>query len=252
MTTYDVRLEGFTPLPRDGGLGPWTQALIYEGATPDAVTTLIDTVALSPVDDDPNFPETRNLTTTNATLLEGWYSVVWADGGAVRSKPTPPVQDTVGQSQGLRPTISDVAALLRARTKVLGGREAGTFNYHTRPTAPEVDELIDEAVDEVVGKIGEPEAGSGLEQRARAAVKLYAACLVELSYFPEQIKTDRSAYNSYFALYKLRVDSLIAEARTGEPGGDPGAGDGAGGTPADAAWFFPDDGGGLVGWQSQW
>jgi hypothetical protein len=150
-----------------------------------------------------------------------------------------------------RPSLADVATLLRARTKIRGGAEAGTFTDVTRPTGDEVEGLIDEATDEVLGKVQTPEAGSAYERRVRGAIRLYTAMLVELSYFPEQIGTGRSPYASYERLYESRLKALVAEGETGAVQGE--GGDGAGGdSPADASWWFPDDDDGLVGWQSSW
>lgn len=165
-------------------------------------------------------------------------------------------------SAGIRPSVTDVASILRARTKVRGGSEIGTFNTLTRPTAPEVESLIDDAVSEILGKVQPIDPtlppgsafnapGSKYEQRIRNAVKLYAALLIELSYFPEQIRTGQSATTTLQTLYDSRIRALIAE---GEHGIAEGMGEGAGGAgdaPADAAWSFPADTGGLVGWQSR-
>lgn len=143
------------------------------------------------------------------------------------------------------PTVADVALLLRARTQVRGGKEAGTFNEETRPTGQEVSLLIGEASDEVLGKVQTPVAGSDYERRVRGAIRLYAAILIELSYFPEQVGTGQSAVAAYERLYESRVKALIAEGETGEVQGEGGEGPG-GGDSAHAAWVFPIDYGGQI------
>lgn len=152
---------------------------------------------------------------------------------------------------GARPSVADVAALLRARTKARGsgGREVGTFDDTTRPTGDDVEGLILEAVDEVFGKVQVPEPGTNYERRVRGAIRLYAAMLIELSYFPEQIERGQSPYSAYEKLYESRLEALIVEGETGEVQGE--GGDGEGGA-ADASWWFPEDAGGLVGWGSHW
>lgn len=121
------------------------------------------------------------------------------------------------------PSSDDVAAILRARTKDDNGRELGVWTDATRPTGPEVDVLIAQAADFVAAAIGGvPDRCAGA---AGAAVLLRAAMLVELSYFPEQVRSDRSPYPELKELY----DTAEESARTcvtsgGESGGEGGEG----------------------------
>ncbi len=262
--TYVVTLSRYTPLERDDTVA-WTLAQIQEASDQTGTAaTLIDTIVLYPVDPDPANPITRDLTTTKATLSQGWYRVLWVDGNSYTSSPTPWVQNLSALAGGVRPTVTEVASLLRARTKVRGGTEAKTFNTITRPTADEVEELIDDALSEVLGKVQPIDPtlvygsaynapGSAYERRVRAAVKLYAALLVELSYWPEQVHSGQSPANTYQALFDSRIRALISEGETGRAEGMGVGGAGGGGdAPADAAWSFPTDTGGLVGWASRW
>lgn len=261
-----VTLPRLTPLPRNDTI-PWTQALIQEASTPTGTWTQIDSVTLTPTDTDPANPQARDLTTIHATLTEGWYRVVWKDAGNNTSAATAPWHNTSELAIGSRPSVDEVAALLRARTKITGGKEIGTFNTQTRPTGAEVDLLVDDALDEVFGKVQPIDStlpawvqqgdaynapGSPYEKRVRRAAALYTAILVELSYFPEQVKGNQSPAATYQMLYESRIRALIAEGETGRPEGEGGGAGGAGDAPADAAWSFPTDAGGLVGWQSRW
>jgi hypothetical protein len=54
----------------------------------------------------------------------------------------------------ITPSVADVAALLRARTKDVNGDEIGTFNDDTRPTSAQVITLIDEAVVDIQARMG--------------------------------------------------------------------------------------------------
>src|SRR3954471_4158158 len=120
------------------------------------------------------------------------------------------------------PTPDDVAALLRARTKDSGGHELGAWSDDTRPTADEVTHLIDLAAEYVVGAASEPTAvcaGS-----AASATAIRAAMLVELSYFPEQVRSDRSAYTELKQLYDEAQASLISCISAGGGGDGGGAG----------------------------
>jgi hypothetical protein len=121
------------------------------------------------------------------------------------------------------PATTDVAALLRARTKDTNGNEVGDFNDDTRPTGAEVESLISSAVGEVSSRIGtDTPCEAGLLQRSKGSAALYAAMLVELSYFPEQVRTDRSPYDRYKELYDDGITSLSEEviSRCGEDEGE--------------------------------
>jgi hypothetical protein len=244
--TFVVSLERFTPPARSDGV-PYTSVRIEEAATSSGPWAVIDTQATAP-DADPEYPATRDLTTTKATLAEGWYRVTWVDLNAVAATPSDAVQNRLELAGGTRPTVADVASKVRARTRVKGGGQAGTFNTKTNPTADDVEALIDEALDEVLGKVREPEAATDYERRVRGAVALYTAILIELSYYPEQVGSGKSPAATYQALYASRIKALIAEGETGEVQGEGGTAD----SPADAAWTFPVGVGGLIGWRSRW
>jgi hypothetical protein len=120
------------------------------------------------------------------------------------------------------PTPTDVARLLRARTKDANGAEVGDWTDETRPTATDVADLIDQALGPVLARVGrleDPLLGD-LLPAARHAVALGAACLVEKSYYPEQVNSERSAYTAYKEEYADTLDALVG-------GGDSGDGDGA-------------------------
>lgn len=245
---FIVTLSDYAPPARSDGRR-FTEAVIEEAVAAIGDWAEIDTLTLPAEGSEyePANPEARTLTTRKATLQEGFYRIVWVDEESNRSSPTAPVENASELAGGIRPTIAEVASLLRARTKVKGGKELGTFSFATRPTSLEVDELIDEAMDEVLGKVVEPEEpGSGYERRIRGAVRLYTAILIEGSYFPEQVKSGQSVAQTYQALYSSRIKALIAESKTGKPEGE-----GDDESPPDAAWSFPENNGGLFGWSTR-
>jgi hypothetical protein len=124
------------------------------------------------------------------------------------------------------PTPTDVAHLLRSRTKDSNGVEVGDWTDDTRPTAAEVQGLIDQALGPVLASVGrlDGDEAADLRPAARHAVALGAACLVEKSYSPEQVNSERSAY----AHYKQEYDDCLATL-TGGADGDGGALPGAAG-----------------------
>lgn len=239
---YVVGLVNSTPPARSDEVS-YTSVHIEEAAEEAGPWTIVDTKTTGP-DADPESPATRDLTTRNATLPSGWYRLTWVSGTDT-STPSEPVQNTASLAGGVRPTIFDVAQKVRSRTKIRGGNEIGTFNTQTRPTGDEVEGLIGDASNEVLGKVKVPESGTQYEKRVRGAIALYAAMEVELSFFPEQVGTAKSPYAAYEKLYGSRIKALIAESETGEP---QGMGDTD--APADPAWTFP--GGEMVGFSTRW
>src|SRR5215471_17391851 len=89
-----------------------------------------------------------------------------------------------------RPTVDDVAALIRARTKDASGNELGTFTSATRPTDAEVEQLITNGCAKVATLVGWT-LPSDAEAEANHLAALWTACEVEQSYWPEQVRTER-------------------------------------------------------------
>jgi hypothetical protein len=100
------------------------------------------------------------------------------------SVPAPPL---------LEVTAADVSVFLRARTQDSEGREVGRFNEDTRPTLMQVEETIAHAHAFVALRVGWSSPAGCLEGY-RSTVALAAACIIEKSYFPEQVESRRSAY----------------------------------------------------------
>jgi hypothetical protein len=119
----------------------------------------------------------------------------------------------------ITPSVADVAALLRARTKDVNGQEIGTFNDDTRPTSAQVITLIYEAVADVQARMGATPPAE-LADAGRSSAAMMAACLIELSYFPEQLRPDRSAFREYWELLQNKITALQESARGLEPGGN--------------------------------
>jgi hypothetical protein len=157
-------------------------------------------------------------------------------------------------------TADDVAALLRARTQDNTDVEVGQWTATTRPTLAEVERILSMCQPMVLGQTGRLEnlvcdTADDVRAQAATAVALLGAMFVELSYFPEQVASNRSAYDQYAALWQTMMPQLVAsvaECVAGAVEPDPGAGaDGAVSVPA-ASWGFPVDAGGMVGWQTRW
>lgn len=117
----------------------------------------------------------------------------------------------IATTDDITPAVADIAALLHARTYV-AGVETGTFDANTRPTGGQVDALIAMAVGDLVARVGVGIPLAYAEDAQRLAA-LQTASLIEASYFPAEIDTDRSAYRQYQAMYLNGVDQLVAAAR---------------------------------------
>jgi hypothetical protein len=109
------------------------------------------------------------------------------------------------------PSVQDVARHLTARTKDDNGAYVGTFNNDTRPTADQVQALIDTAVALVRGMFTAADVPEEVQAQAKEAATLKAALSVELSYFPEQAQ-DNSPYLQLRALSDQAMQTLIARA----------------------------------------
>jgi len=138
------------------------------------------------------------------------------------------------------PTVDDVAALIRARTKVPGGKEVGTFNDNTRPKKTEVESLIAQAVDHVAAAIGGEPCNDQLKQSAQAASALMTAILIETSYWPEQAEARGSTAARLEALFNVRMKSLAAAVSEECGGQGTGGEEGGGNAGAVAAGSFAD------------
>jgi hypothetical protein len=206
--TRVVTFDDYQPLVRFDSI-PWTKVNIWEGASQNGPWIKIDMKNISPVDADPSNPAVRSFTTSLAALPVGaWYYLEFEDAFSNKS-PTAPEQDAPSPAASYLPLVSDVGALLRARTKDRYGNEVGTFNENTRPTFDEVQRLIETAAGDVTDLI---DYDIPLEsyRAASGVIALGAAMLVELSYFPEQVAADKSAYQEYKDLYDAYLERLLA------------------------------------------
>jgi hypothetical protein len=118
------------------------------------------------------------------------------------------------------PAVDDVALFLRARTQDRDGVEVGTFvDDVTRPGATDVERHIAIAYALERSRIPDP-CPEWIGPTAQAVVALAAACQIEKSYFPEQVRSGRSPYDELAAELTRAEAALDAAVR-----GDSAAGD---------------------------
>lgn len=123
-----------------------------------------------------------------------------------------------------KPSVDEVAAYIRARTKIAGGGQAGTFTDETNVKKSEVEPLIDQAVRRVSSEIGVEPCTEDLREDATTCAAIYAAMLIEQSFFPEQTTSAGNSFKSLEALFKPQLQSLAnrvqRECGTGSGGED--------------------------------
>jgi hypothetical protein len=215
---FVVTIEDVTPPARADV--PWTQGLVYEGSTAVGAWTLVETISLATLpgglDTDPNNPAARNLTTTHATAQSGlYYSAVFKDAaGNSSQRSTAIFNNPLGASVNWRPTVAEVAALIRARTIDNNGNEVGTFTNDTTPTATQADELIDKAVEDLypVFKSTVPDAPvppnaspEAYREAVSALAAARAALLVELTHFGKEVAQGNSPYKQMWDDYRQQL-----------------------------------------------
>jgi hypothetical protein len=170
------------------------------------------------------------LFTGKAPSIKAAYTVLW-DTGTV-SPETTAADDLIvtaevpeeGSGVGWEPSVAEVSSYIRARTKIPGGGIAGVFTEETTIKAREVEPLIAQAVRRVSSEIGAEPCTDELKIDARTAAAIYAAMLVEQSFFPEQTTAAGNSFASLEKLFKPQLQTLAnrveRECGTGSGGED--------------------------------
>jgi hypothetical protein len=114
-------------------------------------------------------------------------------------------------------TPADVATLMRARTKDSSGRELGEWTDETRPTLTQVQATLDMARKVVAAHVGYPV--DACLPVFETAVAFEAVCMIEKSYFNEQVTSGRSAYEQW----RAEADALLLGVRECQQGNLPDA-----------------------------
>ena len=108
------------------------------------------------------------------------------------------------------PTVQDIAALLRARTRTTNGDLLRDFTDETEPTGEDVQGLIEIAVDDVSGAIG-TNIPVEFQSTAKILVTYLTAANIELSYWPTQAAATNSMYDKLMARYNTRLAQLMED-----------------------------------------
>jgi hypothetical protein len=134
----------------------------------------------------------------------------------------PPVEPPLIERADVLPTVADVALLLRSRTvgylpqsSGLGGDTGPgdwtTFDDTTRPTATEVEQVVEVACDEVLGQL--PAAVDvRLWPTVKRAIAVRAAAIIEQSFFRETATDLSAAYATSMSALQTAVPGEVAIA----------------------------------------
>jgi len=193
----------YKPSPRQDGL-LWTQAVIQQAAVADPATgepgswTTIDTKAITTYPDATD-PPSLSFTTELATALPGWYRVIFQDASGDQEFTLPRLFSGVT----FRPSTRDVALYIKNRTvdknnNFLGDfKNGGVVAGGTAVSADEVEDLIQKAEQRVL-RLLDVDPNVPIPTESQAAVTdlmaLYAAMLVEITKYSEQIQRQTSPY----------------------------------------------------------
>lgn len=113
----------------------------------------------------------------------------------------------------ITPSLDEVARLERTRTVDSAGNDVATFTSDTRPTDAEVELIIDQAVSDVTGAFPS-QFDPAHYGEAKKVVILYAAMLVEGSYYKEQALARGGLLpweNEYNTAQKMLEESIIED-----------------------------------------
>lgn len=201
--TAVVSFHRVRPPARHDGIA-WTEARVDEADDEDGPWSAVETLALDPVDVSAARPRRRSLTSALGASGRDWFRVVWVDvAGHAEIGPV-----LARSGAHLRPTVEQIAKILRVRTKDGDGNDVATFTDETTPTGDAVEGLIQQAIDELHADFGStPPLEFG--KRIRAVTALRAATLVEEGYYAEQTGTDTTVYQTLIVTYRAEMARLI-------------------------------------------
>lgn len=252
--SYVISFEDYRPSQRETDPATFWQTVLIQESPPDAdgepgTWTQIDAKSV-PTYLDQQAPPTFSFTTELGTQSPGWYRVIFVDASG-NQEFTQPIY--YGGAYNFRPATAEVAKLIPTRTRGDTMVDQDDFSANSRPTKEQVEGLTVDAEAEVNNRLS---SYDGLiptkhHRKISYAMTLYSAMLVELTRFPEQIGTQRSAYSHLKELYDESMTQL-EQALGIIP---EGAVDGGTGTVVsgygEPKYSFPEDRGGLVGWNTK-
>jgi hypothetical protein len=208
-----LTLADFRPSARADDV-PWAEVRVEQADFPDSQWALVTMLSIDPVDEDPADPALRSFT---AAVTKDWARLVFLDADGGEDKPCAAVYVP---GPVFRPTLSEVSALMRARTYsgatpdpknpmavLAGGALVGEFDEDTRPTGEEIEsELIPAACTDLLSAAGSIPGFLLGEARRTAALKVGAE--IERSYIPEQADEGKTIYQTLRITFEEQARAL--------------------------------------------
>lgn len=214
--SFVIPFRNYRPSKRNDAI-KWTNAHAQEATDNNGEPGAWNTIESFAIADypDPTNPPTLNFTTDLATQRPGWYRIRFTDTGSGE-------EFTAGRfwgGEGYRPSTRDVALYIKNRTADPNGNYLGDFTADTAVTADEVEGLISKAQERVLRKLDvDPNEVIATESHFAISnmIALYAAMLVELTKYSEQIQANRSPYPHLKDLFDEEF-AVVVEDVTGIP-----------------------------------
>lgn len=213
---------------------PWLNMFIEESV--DGVNTLgvIEEKSLSTgpglvplgLDTDPEFPISRDWTSTDATLPvnTGWYRVRFSDINGDLSEYSDWFHDA---PHPWRPSIRAVASLIRSRAVDNNGNQLATFTNNTTPNAEQVSEIIDRAMQDLYPIFGDTIIDAptppylSIEAYRQAVSEIAAtraALLIERTLFGKEVASGNSPYKQMWDDYRQQLLQIATKLGITVPG----------------------------------
>lgn len=230
---FVVTIEALTPPVRYDDV-PYTRVHLFESTSSSGPWSQIDDLPL-PAYPDPSEPITINITTTNASAEAGlWYQAEFVDGVGNTSPRTSSYYNQADTYINYRPSVKAVADKIRDRTIDEFDNELGTFTSETIPSAAQVEDIINSAVDEVTSVLGEnipdapaPASPDSWRVSAQNIVALLAAAKVELTHYGKEVARQNSPYDALLKEFDRSLLWLSSKMGLVIPGSDTGGGGGS-------------------------
>lgn len=121
-----------------------------------------------------------------------------------------------------RPTVTQVASVIWARTKTAGGQQIGTFDDTTRPTGDQVDDLIDLALSDTAAALGQ-DIPALLWKGVSMLVAINTANIIQASYWPEQVEANQASFEFWTNWYTQGLERMAQAIEAINDGDEEGA-----------------------------
>lgn len=125
---------------------------------------------------------------------------------------------TSADPDAIRPSLTDVALLVADRTQDEYGNFLVDFTDKTRPTADQVNQLIDAVIPRVTSQFP-PEYGTEFYDQVSHTVSLWVAMEIDTSFYGERIE-DNGRVRHYWDMIResVRNTNAAIDGATGAPG----------------------------------